>query len=439
MHAPVKRGAVIRPEQPWEMSFQTRSAPAWDEQEKRFKFWLITSTPVEGVGGMTYVESTNGLDWTRPILRQWDYQGSRENNFVALDPKSPWPANAMENVVYDPDDPDLSRRYKGFLEAFVRQPIASPDGIHWRRLDVSPLPSQDESNLSYDREGHTFVATLKMTGPFGRTHAIWTSPDFQHWTNTKAVFSADEEDQRLAKANIEARLADPRLQQPRYRDPADYHADIYNVGIFRYEGLYLALPAVYHATGKEPEGNTDGFHLIQLAVSRDLKNWQRLGDRRPFLGPSPVQDDTYDWTQLLPPSAPVVRGDELWFYYTGLRYRVPPADADRRAGAICLAVLRRDGFISLDAGEEAGTLVTKPFLVNGANWFVNVDAAQGSVEVTVLDDAGQPLAVSEPITGDQPRAAVRWKSGTGANLQGKTVRVRIVLRQAKLYSFWIDP
>ena len=61
---------------------------------------------------------------------------------------------------------------------------------------------------------------------------------------------------------------------------------------------------------------------------------------------------------------PVVRDDELWFYYTGLKWRDDPyalnADASRRDpqslspaeradqaegwGAICLAVLRRDGY-----------------------------------------------------------------------------------------------
>lgn len=170
---------------------------------------------MDGVAGTTYVESLDGVKWTKPILRQWKFQGSLENNFVAVESDSAWPANAMENVVYDPDDADPQRRFKGFLGAFGRNPIVSPDGIHWKKLDVPMLPSSDD-----------------------------------------------------------------QLQQLRYNDPADYNADVYNVGVFRYEGLYVALPAVYHATGKIPIGNTDGFHLIQLSSSRDLQTWQRAGDRR---------------------------------------------------------------------------------------------------------------------------------------------------------------
>ena len=199
-----------------------------------------------------------------------------ENNFINVGPVPlQWPDNAIENVVYDPDDPNPNRRYKGFLDAIGRQPIVSPDGIHWTKLNVPELPSQDESNLSYDRLTKTFIATFKTGGPHGRSHAIWTSKDFETWTDTGVVFHADDEDQQLAVTNIQARLADPTLQQPVYNNPADYNADIYNMGIFRYEGLYIGMPAVYHATGIDPvHGNTDGFHLIQLAASRDLQIWR---------------------------------------------------------------------------------------------------------------------------------------------------------------------
>jgi hypothetical protein len=213
------------------------------------------------------------------------------------------------------------------------------------------------------------------------------------------------------------------------------------------------MPALYHATGPVPNyPNTDGFHLVQLACSRDLKTWLRLGDRQPFIGPSRLDSGAYDLTQILPPSAPVVKDDELWFYYTGLKYRanfryvgtypngdtVPIAGKDRDAGAVCLAVLRRDGFISLDAGEEPGTLLTKPLVLGGTTMRVNVDASGGELNVRVLDGVGQTIAVSEPVTGNQPRAMLRWKSGDLASVKGKTVGLRFALRKARLYSFWCE-
>ena len=65
----------------------------------------------------------------------------------------------------------------------------------------------------------------------------------------------------------------------------------------------------------------------------------------------------YDLTQIIGPSVPLMRDDELWFYYSGLKYRDDfPAgfkkDAD--GSAICLAVLRRDGFVSLTPARRKG-------------------------------------------------------------------------------------
>ena len=82
------------------------------------------------------------------------------------------------------------------------------------------------------------------------------------------------------------------------------------------------------------------------------------------------------------PSSPLERGNELWFYYTGVRQYAfitsgeDPGYEDYTpdAGAVCLAMLRRDGFISLDAAEKEGTLLTKSFKVNGKELFLNLNA-----------------------------------------------------------------
>lgn len=442
MHQPVKRGAVIKPDQPWETSLQTRCSPAWDEERKLFKRWLITSTNIPGFTGTSYAESKDGVHGTKPVLRQTKIDGSLENNFLAVVSGDTWPKNGIENVVIDPDDPDPKRRYKGFYGVNGRRLMVSSDGIHCTLLETAVLPSSDESNLSYGRANKTFIATLKRGGPFGRSHRIWTSENFTKWTDTGVLFHADEQDQQLAKKNIATRLANPRLQQPVKNVSADYNADIYNLGIFRYEGLYIGMPAVYHATGRL-KTNTDGFHLIQLACSRDLKKWTRLGDRQPFIGPSPVGPDVFDRTQLLPPSAPVERGDELWFYYTGIKYRASHENADEKIGAVCLAVLRRDGFVSLTAGEKVGQLITKPVTATGDQLLLNVDVRDGGevrVEVVGKDDKpirGFDLSSSVRLRDGGVDQVVEWQDEADwAKLAGKPVSLRIQLRRADVYAFW---
>ena len=441
MHRPVKKGAVIKPDQPWETGLQTRSMPAWDEKEGVFRLWMITSTPVKDFGGTTYAESKDGMNWTKPILHQLEYpgKGSKENNFLSIE------TGMMENVVRDPDDPDPSRRYKGFFGATGRRPAVSPDGIHWRKLDVPEIPSLDESNMSYDNLTRTFVATLKQGGPFGRAQTLSTSKDFETWTTPQLVFHADELDQRLGAARIRDRFADPELQRPASNNADYYNVDVYNLAAFRYEGIYVGLAAMFHSTGPTVDfTNTDGFHLVQLVCSRDLRNWKRLGNREPFMGPSPAGQGAYDLTQLLPPSAPVVRGDELWFYYTGLKYRVPPPNPDPDTGAICLAVLRRDGFVSLEAGEEAGSVIPRPLRIPGKRLLVNVDAPDGELRATILNTSGRPMegfGIEDciPVTGNRVRAEMTWKGGPDLwPLTAQDVQIRFQLRKGSFYSYWFE-
>ncbi len=439
MHSPEKRGAVVVPDRPWEKWIQTRSAPAWDQERQLFKLWLITCPDDPAFAGNAYAESTDGLHWKKPMLRQREYQGSTENNFLVVDPQLPRSASSIEGVVCDAKDHDPQRRYKGLIGAEYREPVFSPDGIHWQRSNGVRLTASDEGSLCYDPATLSFIAALKTFTRHGRAHAIWTSKDFVHWTRLPEVFHADDEDQRLAREVIRERFADAHVQQPVSNDPAQYHADIYNLAIFPYEGMYVGLPAVYYATGKDRAGtNTDGFHLIQLACSRDLQRWQRLGQRQAFIGPSPIGSGAYDLTQLLPAGAPLIRGDEIWIYYSGLKYREPPVEgADPKQGAVCLAVLRRDGFISMDAGDAPGTLLTKTFVLQGGGIFVNVDASAGSLNAELLSPDEKVLATSKVVVGNQWSAKLRWDATELPALSRMPVRLRFTLRNARLYSFWL--
>ena len=444
MHPPAKKGAVIRPapDDPQANSLQIRTAPVWDPVRELYQLWdCITPNDLHAKRQYCcgYYESKDGLHWSKPVVGQVERNGSRENNYMAFRGDRGQFGPSM--VVYDAADPDPARRYKAALPAACF--AVSPDGLKWEMLDVPAVPSSDESNFSLDETEHLFILTVKHGGPYGRSVWLSTSRDFERWTEPELIFHADDEDQELGRESIEARLADPRLQQPFWNDPAAYNVDVYNMGVFRYEGLYIGMPAMYHAVGPVPDyPNTVGFHLVQLACSRDLKSWQRLGGRKPFIGPSALGSGAYDLTQILPPSRPIVRGEELWFYYTGIKYRggfeCTGADLDPDPGAICLAVLRRDGFVSLDAGDEAGVLVTRPFVLKGKDLCVNVSAPGGSIRVEVLDGEGKSLAASEPLSGDHPRGQICWAQDGLASLNGRDVKLRFTLRNASFYSYWFE-
>ena len=112
-----------------------------------------------------------------------------------------------------------------------------------------------------------------------------------------------------------------------------------------------------------------------------------------------------------------------------------------RSGPICLAKLRLDGFVSVDAGDEMGSLVTKPFLCKGGRLSINAAARGGLVAVAVLDKQGIQYdgfsrAECALFDGDSIRHEVTWREkGSLDELRGRSIRLKFYLRNAHLYSF----
>src|SRR5436190_10502084 len=94
---------------------------------------------------------------------------------------------------------------------------------------------------------------------------------------------------------------------------------------------------------------------------------------------------------------------------------------------------------ALDAGPDAGIVVTKPLTFKGTRLLVNL-AAKGSLRVSLLDDSGKAIPGFEnaEATGDSLSQEIRWASDLAA-LEGKTVRLRFELRDAKLFAFQFVP
>ena len=474
LHQPQKpRGnAVVRPEYRWEnVGMQIRQAPVWVPEEGVFKMiyhssaesldpdakLTATGSP-PGEGFACYATSTDGVNWEKPFLGLYDYQGvswngqpmGTKNNIVPT-AKGLWMA-----PIYDPKDPDPRRRYKGLGVkegnwGAGRTPVVSADCLHWEYLDVPPVSSSDEAQLTYDEAEELFISTVKHGGPYGRSVFLTTSKDLEEWSEQELIFHADQIDQENGVERLNKFFEDPRYLRPNVNRPEEYCTDVYHMGVFPYEGLYLGLPVLFHWSGKHPPmyENVDGRKTIELTSSRDLRRWNRVANRAPFMELSPVGDGSaYDTGQLEPANRPIVRNNELWFYYTGLRNRgMTIADYLARrhldSGAICLAKLRLDGFVSLKGGIEWGRVLTKPLLVEGKELHINVDSWRGQVRAEIIDASdGHPIPgftteESIPAVIDSIDEPLRWKDKPDvAELLGRTVRIRFSLFQAELYAFW---
>ncbi|MEX2288365.1 MAG: hypothetical protein WD648_14815, partial [Planctomycetaceae bacterium] len=106
--------------------------------------------------------------------------------------------------------------------------------------------------------------------------------------------------------------------------------------------------------------------------------------------------------------------------------------------AIGLATLRRDGFVSLTAGNEPGTLSTKPFNLPEGDLHLNVKGAKGQIVSTLCDADGKPLDQpgSNIHHGGGANLRIRWPHPIPPDLRGKPVRLQIELTNAELYSYW---
>ena len=143
----------------------------------------------------------------------------------------------------------------------------------------------------------------------------------------------------------------------------------------------------------------------------------------------------------------------------------------KRPSSIGLAVLRRDGFVSLDADTEGGYLLTKPILLDTRPLHLNVTVRTGGRAGVIVCDPwasledldatsqsdiaayGQPghndynhdddghvvtSVSSEPISGDHTDVTVSWPDGALKLLIGKACTLRIELANARLYSYWFE-
>ncbi len=376
----------------------------------------------DGSGFVCYAKSTNGLDWIKPSLGLFPYEGSSSNNIVG---RFVEPGVIQVRAPHTPD-----AHWWLFCWAGDKGPAAalSKDGLHWRLEDAKTnlFPSSDVVNFFYDPYHRRYAATFKTPSRRHRAVGVAFSSDGLTWTKPidGPVFTADD--------------IDP--------DPTQ----IYGMPVFPYQGLYIGLPWVYHARFfkfgdysvdrlYEAQGDSARTVDVQLAWSWDLINWTRTPERKPFIRLGP--DGSWDDGMIFTARAPVVANGKLYFYYGGFD-RVHD-DYTGIHGSIGLATLRLDGFCSWHAGDSEGELVTRREVFLTPEVYINArTGAGGYVSASLLDTENHVIRGFGrddclEFHGDSTRHLLRWRGGVFPGNVSKSVRkIRFFFKNADLYSYW---
>jgi hypothetical protein len=457
LHQPedVSANPVIVSENAWEHRRIPYGSVLWFPEERKFKCWYLTlniydsrpgfrgyrkehHVPINEAAYICYAESTDGITWEKPKLGLHEFRGSKQNNIVLASPGThfdstsvmylprdkQWPYRMMTFIGRWPYKEDLAKKKWGDPPPFGikrhgHYAYGSKDGIRWHELNHNEpvLRVSDRSMFWWDPRRGVFAGAAKQSHQNKRAQAYAWSRDMLHWTITPDwVHVADEHDHPTDEA--EAAYA------------------------FPYGSQWLGFAEMRRvrksqsANGIVERGTTINWELLS---SRDGQRWSRPV-RGLFFSDGP-QDSWRHQVFKIFANPPIERGDRLLIYYGGKTGTVPVETGDEPFQALCLATLRKDGFVSLSAGEDPGQVVTKPLLATGNRLTLNADVhTGGAVRVEVLDENGTPLKGFElsnsiPLQGNAVAQEARWRGDHQWNdLAGQEVALRIQLVAADLYA-----
>ncbi|NUM53845.1 MAG: hypothetical protein HUU46_09405 [Candidatus Hydrogenedentes bacterium] len=436
---------IVKADRPWEgWRLEIYGNVIRDEDEGIFKMWYLgEENEAFPHYAVYYATSVDGVHWDKPPVGTVQTPKYEKHNVIAGD-------IILPSVIKDKNDPNPARRYKMIgwdQKRHAYHTWTSPDGLNWSPLSREPLcRSGDVITGYYDEQRKLYVAFPKIgysvRGHDRRVFWLITSADFETWTEPELVITPDLRDDASSLARLEE--VRPILDVP--DDPALMRTEFYGVGAYPAESCTIAFLWMLTINNNARYGNQEGPGELQLAVSRDLRNWER-----PFRTPCVPRGKLDEWDRgfFVTQSRALRVGDEIWLYYGGSTYTHGTPCLYRaentgrhteQTGSIGLAIWPLDRFVSADAPPEGGALTTIPVVFTGDRLELNAAVKEGgSIVVQLADAAGKPLEgyhASESIHGDSLRHVVRWNAAINVSpLAGTPVSIRFNMRSAELYSF----
>jgi len=407
------------------------SSTVRDPETGQLKMWYHT---LEGLCRLAV--SDDGFNWIRcgKALSSEDYV-TNDLSVAPVGPDvDPWFRDAKFVGAVNVNEPRPGE--PGGIHA-----VRSMDGEQFEVLFPAILPGKgDRMSIAYDSLRQEYILITRPYYGFApgfrpidhvavarhRMARMWKSRDMVTWQDYGIVLRHDD------------------------NDPPD--VQIHGMQCFRYGQGFLALiENMFLATSMMD---------VQLGYSSDGINWERVGNRESVL-PLGGQG-SWDSHSVVPgTNAPIPDGERILVPYTGrdFKFFVPAQflksdirrqQAKGRQQAIGLATIRKDGWVSLEAGRVEGTVVTQKLpLTKPMKLELNVDCYGGYIAVDVIADAiGKYF---EPVPGYEADASrmehvdsicqpVTWGEREVVEpIAEQSCFLRFTMRQGSLFSYrWTE-
>ncbi len=439
---------VLKVDRKWELTPEGYEYAApfsdgiwYDDKDGKFKMWYLA-----GAGYVDtlkhslytcYAESLDGKTWTKPSLDI--VPGTNVVDTMNRDASTVW---------LDRNEKDPSKRWKFFNVEYKPDYIQwqyvlkySADGIHWSKPVAQSGAVSDRCTAFYNPFTNKWVMSMRH-----HCNVSWRSRAYlEHADPEEAVSLAHRLREGVSDKHIVFWFT-PDDKEKRHERYPDVDPGIYNFDAIAYESIMLG----FYSQWQGPENHiARGLMIpkrneIMLGYSRDGFHFARPS-HSPFM---PVNETDGAWNYGNMQSVngvPLIVGDSLYIYSSGRSKNGVWWDAGVSTG---LATLRRDGFVSMRAGNKEGFLTTEKLSFDGKYFFVNADVkAKGAqLKVELLDADGNPIpgfTKRDCVVmrgADRTKQLITWKGKQDlGELKGRTIRAKFYLTRGDLYAFWISP
>lgn len=427
LQTPRDEGAVIFFDKPWEGVFSAYTTIILDGDLYRMYYRGVPAAGKDGSDSEVtcYAESADGFTWNKPMLGLYTINGSSANN-VILAHAAPVTHNFSPFL---DDNPGRSDNYRfkalGGLEKGLTA-YGSADGIHWEKMYNDPVLTGsefDSQNVAFWSSAEKkYICYFRKWGRIGerniRSIGRSVSEDFRNWSQPVLMDFGNTETEELYTNQT----------SPYFRAPHIY----ISIAARFFPGKQVISDEQARKLNVNPSYYHDCSDAV-LLTSRGGNSFCRTfmeGFLRPGIG-------LENWVSRTNyPALNVVRtGETEMSFYVNQDYAQPASHLQRYS-------LRIDGFSSLHAGYEPAEILTRPFSFTGESLTINFStSAAGYMLFEILDAENRVIREYSagnciPLTGNEIARQVEWKQtdNTLREVQGKPVRLRILMKDADLYS-----